>query len=394
MRWMAILMCVVGCSTPKAATSPRAAAPVESKDLVLGRVVSLHSAVLDEDREYAVSLPASYDRSSTRRYPVVYVLDGERQFRHTAVDAAYLANVGEMPEAIVVGITSTVRVRDFSPTTSTSWVGGGGAGNFRKFLSSELIPAIERAYRTDGFRIVVGHSAGGLFALYCLAADPHLFQAMLAISPSLDWDNRQPIRALAEAIPTRSDVQNFVYFASSDDSGEALDEDHALAALLDTGAGHGIRGVYQPFPTTSHGGSALVGVIDGLRQLFAGYAVPQEVSDRGLAAVEAYYAELSKKLGWNAAVPSQVVSEIALNMLQAGKTAEGFELLQRILQDDPNSPDGYNSLSEAYQKTGDLAAALVAAKKARELAARFDASNLSYYDQRIARVLRKQAAAK
>jgi predicted Zn-dependent protease len=118
------------------------------------------------------------------------------------------------------------------------------------------------------------------------------------------------------------------------------------------------------------------------------------VSDRGLAAVEAYYAELSTKLAWNAAVPSQVVSEIALDMLQAGKTAEGFELLQRILRDDPNSPDGYDSLSEAYQKTGDLAAALVAAKKARELAARFDASNLSFYDQRIARVLRKQAAAK
>jgi hypothetical protein len=338
-------------------------------------------------------LPPSYDRSSARRYPVVYVLDGETQFAHAAAEIAFLEDHGEIPEVIVVGITSTVRVRDFTQTDwPKAWVGGGGAEKFRTFLASELIPVIEHAYRTDGFRILVGHSAGGQFALYSLTVDPQLFQAILAISPSLDWDDGLPTRSLAAAIPKRGDVRNFVYFASADDSGEALRQDEELAAVLSGAGAHGVRGVYQPFPHESHGSSSLIGTIDGLRQLFAGYDVPDEVSDSGLAAVEAYYAELSKKLGHTTPVPSWVVTELALTALRAGHKDEGFALLQRNLRDDPNSPAAYDSLAEGYQRTGDLAAALVAETKARELAVKFDASNLVHYDQQLVRIHNKQAA--
>ena len=130
-----------------------------ASEITVGKVAVYHSGVLNEDREYQVSLPASYEWSSPRRYPVLFVLDGESEFLHTAVDAAFLAKQDEIPELIVVGITSTVRVRDFTQTDwATAWVGGGGAANFRKFLSSEFIPLIERNYRTDGFRVLSGHS--------------------------------------------------------------------------------------------------------------------------------------------------------------------------------------------------------------------------------------------
>jgi hypothetical protein len=367
---------------------------INAKELTLGTTDVYHSTVLNEDREFQVSLPPSYYQSTSRRYPVVYVLDGESQFAHTAVDTAFLADDGEIPEVIVIGITSTIRVRDFTQTDwSSAWVGGGGAGNFRKFLSSEFIPHIEQTYRTDGFRILVGHSAGGQFALYCLTVDPHLFQAMLAISPSLNWDNRVPIRSLEEATPKRVDVRNFVYFASSDDSGDALRDDLALATILKDSDDKGIRSVYRPFPDESHSGSPLIGVIDGLRQLFTGYEVPDAVSDRGLAAVENYYDEYSKKVGWHTSVPSQVVNDLAFNALRSGKSDEAFALFNRNIHDDPNSPSAYDSLAEGYQQTGNLAAALVAEQKARELATHFDASNLVYYDQQIARIRRKQAAA-
>jgi predicted alpha/beta superfamily hydrolase len=91
----------------------------------------------------------------------------------------------------VVGLESSVRVRDFTPTDwPQAWVGGGGAAKFRAFLARELIPDVEKAFRTDGFRIVSGHSASGQFALYCLESEPALFQAYIALSPSLDWDRR------------------------------------------------------------------------------------------------------------------------------------------------------------------------------------------------------------
>src|SRR5260370_36268769 len=74
---------------------------------------------------------------------------------------------------IVIAIASTVRVRDFTqPDCSSHWIGGGGADKFRAFLSKELIPGIDRTYRTQDFRVLSGHSAGGQFALYCLTSDP------------------------------------------------------------------------------------------------------------------------------------------------------------------------------------------------------------------------------
>lgn len=146
--------------------------------VVVGQTHGIHSAVLKEERNYRVYLPDSYAWAKDRRYPVLYLLDGESQFLHTAASVDYLASHGEIPELIVVGLDSTVRVRDFSPTDwPEAWVGGGGAGNFKRFLSTEFIPTIERTYRTDGFRVLSGVSAGGLFALYCLTSEPSLFRA-------------------------------------------------------------------------------------------------------------------------------------------------------------------------------------------------------------------------
>jgi uncharacterized protein len=129
---------------------------------------------------------------------VLYLLDGKSHFLHTSGAVDYLSALGDIPEMIVVAIDSTVRIRDFTQTAwATAWVGRGGAANFKRFLSTEFIPTIERAYRTDGFRVLVGHSAGGQFVLYCLTAEPFLFQAYMAFSPSLDRDDNLPQKSLS-----------------------------------------------------------------------------------------------------------------------------------------------------------------------------------------------------
>src|SRR4051812_147610 len=83
--------------------------------IVIGQTHGIHSAVLNEERSYRVYLPDSYAWAKNRRYPVLYVLDGESEFLHTAVSAGFLAAHGEIPELVVVGVDSTVRVRDYSP---------------------------------------------------------------------------------------------------------------------------------------------------------------------------------------------------------------------------------------------------------------------------------------
>ncbi len=176
--------------------------------VVIGQYKVIHSNILNEDRTYQIYLPASYHWALDRKYPVLYVLDGESNFLHTASSVSFLSSQGEIPELIVVAITSTVRIRDFTQTDwSSHWIGGGGANNFKSFLSKELIPAIEKEYRTNSFRILSGISASGQFALYALASEPSLFNAYVAVSPSLDWDNELPQRSLEESFGHKDSIK-------------------------------------------------------------------------------------------------------------------------------------------------------------------------------------------
>ena len=157
---------------------------------MIGEAKRIHSVVLKEDRDYRVYLPRSYKWAKNRRYPVLYVLDGQTHFSHTAGSVGYLAAQGDIPEMIVVAIESTVRVRDFTQTDWPSrWIGGGGDKFKQLPRQLRLIPEVEKTYRADGFRVLFGHSAGGQFTLYCLTSSPSPFQAYFALSPSLDWDD-------------------------------------------------------------------------------------------------------------------------------------------------------------------------------------------------------------
>jgi uncharacterized protein len=183
-----------------------------------GESYRIHSSQVNEEREYKVYLPDSYKWARDKRYPVLYLLDGDSHFFHTAAAVDFLSGQGEIPEMIVIAIASTVRVRDFTQTDwSSHWVGGGGADKFRAFLSKELIPEIDRTYRTQDFRVLFGHSAAGQFALYCLTSDPNLFQAYFALSPSLDWDDELPLRSLESYFSSTQTLKTFVYVGRGDD---------------------------------------------------------------------------------------------------------------------------------------------------------------------------------
>ena len=87
-----------------------------------------------------------------------------------------------MPEMIVVGIQNTNRTRDMTPTKTESANSGGGE-NFMKFIETEVMPMVEKNYRTQPFKIFAGHSLGGLTVIYSFVSRPDLFNAYIAASP-------------------------------------------------------------------------------------------------------------------------------------------------------------------------------------------------------------------
>lgn len=341
--------------------------------LTVGQSFIIHSSVLDEDRTYHVALPESYRWETGRRYPVLVVLDGESQFLHTAVSAGFLAKNGDIPEMIVVGIVSSVRIRDYTQSDwSTAWVGGGGAENFKRFLSTELLPEIDRTYRTDGFRVLSGHSAAGQFVLYCLSAEPSLFRAYLALSPSLDWDNNLPQRSLEQSFRSTPAMEAFLYVARSDDFGQALADFEHLVATLEGSAPHGLRWSSQAFPDETHSSMSLRATIDALRSLYAGYRFHNDMIEKGFAYAEHHFQEVSETVGWHLPVPEEVVNSFGYAALDEGKVQEAIALFRRNVQEHPNSPNAYDSQADGFAEAGMLREAVEAANKAAALGEEFN----------------------
>ena len=355
--------------------------------VTIGETFSIHSAVLNEDREYQVHLPDSYTWAKDRRYPVLYVLDGKTHFQHAAASVDFLAAEGEIPETIVVAVASTVRVRDFTQSDwKEAWVGGGGAANFKRFLSAELIPLVEKAYRTDGFRTLSGHSAGGQFVLYTLTSEPALFRAYVALSPSLDWDGRLPARSLKKALETAPSKNAFLYAARSDDSGQALADWDELVAALGARKVPGFRWKTEAFPEERHGSIPLVGGIHALRQLYAGYRLPEGLAEKGLPAVEAHYESVSRTLGWPVPVPEGAINELGYAALSQRRVNEAIALFKRNADANPSSANAWDSLADGYEAAGRWREAAGASDRSVELATSADHPSLLDFRRHAAKL--------
>ncbi len=198
----------------------------------------LKSDVLGEERTILVRTPAGYE-AGTQRYPVLYMTDGDAHINHTGASIEFLSRNGRMSELIVVGITNTDRTRDLSPThVKTAAAAGvqfptsGGADKFLKFIESELIPDIEKRYRVQPYRILAGHSLGGLFVVHAMLSRPELFNSYIAVSPALQWDNQVAVKRAEDFFKTRKEFDRTFYFSLGREPGPIEDAFHQFKQVL------------------------------------------------------------------------------------------------------------------------------------------------------------------
>lgn len=175
----------------------------------LGVVDELQSNILGEKRVLNIYLPEGYSPDSARLYPVIYLLDGsaDEDFIHI-VGLAQFCNfpwIDLLPKSIVVGIANVDRRRDFTfPTTiekdQKDFPTAGGSERFIAFLEKELQPFIKKNYKTDGKKMLIGQSLGGLLAAEILFKKPELFTQYVIVSPSFWWDDESLLRIEKQAI--------------------------------------------------------------------------------------------------------------------------------------------------------------------------------------------------
>ncbi|TDE50031.1 alpha/beta hydrolase [Flavobacterium sp. GT3P67] len=169
-----------------------------SKPFVLGTIEEINSKILSEKRIVNIYLPEGYNQNDTIKYPVTYLLDGSADEDFIHVVGLFQFNnfswINRVPKSIVVGVANIDRKRDFTYQTTIEedkkrYLTCGKSANFISFIETELQPFIEKKYKTNNSKTIIGQSLGGLLATEILLKKPNLFNKYIIISPSLWWNN-------------------------------------------------------------------------------------------------------------------------------------------------------------------------------------------------------------
>lgn len=190
----------------------------QAKPLAIGEIRTLKSAVLSEERTLNIYLPPKFDNAKS--YPVIYLLDGsmDEDFLHITGLAQFFKLQFKMPDFIIVGIANVDRKRDFTFPTKIAqlkkdYPTTGHSERFIRFLETELQPFIEKTYKTDGTKYIIGQSLGGLLATEVLLKKPQMFTHYLIVSPSLWWDDQRLLKDAKILLEKQPELKNYVYLA-------------------------------------------------------------------------------------------------------------------------------------------------------------------------------------
>jgi predicted alpha/beta superfamily hydrolase len=363
--------------------------------------LTIKSEVMGEERVILVRTPAGYERGAAR-FPVLYMTDGDAHLAHTSSTLSFLARNGRVPEMIVVAIQNTDRTRDLTPTKADAkfpttgelrFPSSGGADRFLKFIETELIPHVEKQYRTQPYRVFAGHSFGGLFAVNALLTRPELFNAYIAVSPSLQWDNEVMVKRAEEFFRNRKEFRKTLYFTLGNEPGGIGEGFVHFRDLLTKLRPQGFEWSAEKMDDEDHGSVVLRSHYAGLRKIFEGYQLPRDAATGevvgGLPGAEAHYKKLSQKLGYDVAVPENLVNEIGYRLLLADKTEEAIAVFKSNVERYPQSANVYDSLAEAFEKAGRLDLARPNYEKAYTLGSASKDPNVAVFKANLDRVSEK-----
>lgn len=368
--------------------------------ITIGERIEVHSDILNEDRTLEIHLPKNY-KESDKTYPVLYLLDSYFNFPHAVGTIEYLQLNRLIPDMIVVGIRNTNRNRDLSPPSSQlskeekERMGAKGeADNFLASLENELIPIIEENYKVAPYRLIVGHSRGGLFNIYTFFKKPELFDAYITISPSLWYPNELISENFENVFKNPSELNTSFYLTLANESqgnmrGNVMKLGGEFENYIKAHTETGLRFKYDPMPEETHGTIGLPSIFNGLRFIFqpTQYEIPRTkeliIANGGpenvIKKAINYFDQLSEKYGF------EVTNEYALidlgyNFLKIEEFKKhSINAFKANVEAHPDSYDAYSTLGMAYEELGELQKAKTNYEKALKLVKQTENPEWEFY---------------
>lgn len=376
----------------------------EEKRIPIGEIIKFESAVLDETRSVFIHQPKGFwgMDEQMNNLPVIFVLDGETQFLHTAATIDFLSSapLGNdlIPRSIIVGIPNTNRDRDLTPikgiiandTTSLEITGGGP--KFLSFLTDELIPFIDSSYSTSNHRTIIGHSLGGLLAFEALLRKRDYFNNYIAIDPALGFANGIYMKEVLDTLNSSNLSSENLFFAVANTKPTFLKEEELLGDDSDFMKMIGIPNRHflkeqeenqwtlniasKFYSAESHFSIPLKSTYDGLRKVYQYYSFPEimdyyhpKYKDKSdlIDKIKGHYKMITAKMGYEVIPMEGYLNSFAFGIANSGRADLAAALFEYNIELHPDNPLVYNNLGYYYKSRGNLKGALKLFKKSFSL---------------------------
>jgi uncharacterized protein len=312
----------------------------------------IESVKVGETRPFWVSLPDGYTETG-EPYPVLCMMDGEFNFNSGVIGGLrWAASLGEIPEFIVVGIPNTDRSSDMfqeEVTFSDGSKAGGRADRFLDFIQTELIPYVDRTYRTQPFRVLYGTSNTGFTAVYALLHRPELASAYVAASATLQLpgflaERDERIRTFAGG------RRRLVLVMGEQDLPTVLAQNGVLKEKVEMLAPVGLtcrltvieRGEHVPADA----------LLTGVRRLFEGWPLGRPLTAESFREIRDQVERRQAVYGVVEKLPESALQSLGRTLLEAKRAAEAVEVCRYRVESYPRSADAHVSLGDAYRQAG------------------------------------------
>ena len=229
----------------------------------------IQSVKLNEERNFSVILPASYQNSPEKKYPLMVLLDGEYLTDPFSGILKYGNYWDDLPEIIIVAVNQNYGETRFNDSNyGDDGLPAESGAKFFEFIGLELLPHIQKKYRTLPFRIIAGHDTTAGFLNFYLYKDDPIFNAYLSISPEMAPEMEVRI---AERL---AKIQKPVYYYHATSKAD-LDEIQENTKKLDDVAKEiknpNLNYRYDVFQNTSHYSLVAEAIPSAFYFIFNGY---------------------------------------------------------------------------------------------------------------------------
>lgn len=355
--------------------------------VIIGEAETIYSNILKEERKILVYVPeGSGPLFAQKHYPVVYLFDGDAHFHSVTgmIQQLSLVNGNSvLPEMIVVGITNTDRMRDLTPSHDTGGAGSdsvrdktsGGGEIFSAFIEKELIPHIDSLYPTAPYRVLIGHSIGGLMVANTLFNHTNLFNSYIAIDPSMWWDERKLLKQAEKDLTGRKFDNKTLFLAMANSMEPTMDtarvrRDTSFSTahirsiieftdVLKKNKTNHLNWSSKYYNDDDHGSVPLMAAYDGLRFIFSFNKFRMPSSDKEFltfnfdSAIVSHFKNVSKQLGYTVLPHEGMINDLAYQFLQKKYFDKAFHFFEMNITNYPNSLNVYDSMGDLYDAKGD-----------------------------------------